>query len=67
MEQLRRLGKYHFATGLYQVHAGAEVVVYRRSFKETLLDAFPFTGFVIYPLQNYRQVLYEEYTAENRY
>ena len=67
MEQLRRLGKYHFATGLYQVHAGAEVVVYRRSFKETLLDAFPLAGFVIYPLQNYRQVLYEEYTAENRY
>ena len=63
MEQLCRLGKYHFATGLYQVHAGAEVVVYRRPFEETLFNPFPFAGFVVDPLQNYRQVLYKKYTA----
>ena len=67
MEQLRRLCKYHFATGLYQVHAGTEVVVYRRPFEETLFNSFSFTGFIIYPLQYHRQVLYEEYPAENRY
>lgn len=67
MEQLCRLCKYHFATGLYQVHAGTEVVVYRRPFEETLFNSFSFTGFIIYPLQYHRQVLYEEYPAENRY
>ena len=51
MEQLCRLGKYHFAAGLYQIHAGAEVVVYRRPFEETLFNSFSFTGFIIYPLQ----------------
>ena len=62
MEQLVRFGEYHAASRLYQAHESAEVVVYRRSFEETLFHAFPLACLVVEALQDDRKVLHQEDT-----
>ena len=67
MEQLVRFGEYHAASRFYQAHGSAEVVVYRRSFEETLFHAFPLACLVVEALQDDREVLHQEDTAKDGY
>ena len=43
------------------------MIVNRRPFEQPLFHSFSFSGFIVSPLENDRQIFYEEYTAENRY
>ena len=43
------------------------MIVNRCALEQTLLYTFPLSCLIISPLQDYRQILYQEYTAKNRY
>ena len=67
MEQLVGLGEFHRTSRLDQAHRSTEMIVNRCALEQTLLYPFPLSCLIISPLQDYRQIFYQEYTAKNRY
>ena len=67
MEQLVGLGEFHRTARFNQAHRSTEMIVNRCALEQTLLYTFPLSCLIISPLQDYRQILYQEYTAKNRY
>ena len=67
MKQLVGFGEFHRASRFNQAHRSAEVIVNRCTLEQSLFHTFSFSRLIISPLQDYRQVFYQEYTAKNRY
>ena len=62
MKQLVGFGEFHRASRFNQAHRGAEVIVNRCTLEQSLFHTFSFSRLIISPLQDYRQVFYQEYT-----
>ena len=67
MKQLVGFGEFHRASRFNQAHRSAEVIVNRCTLEQSLFHTFSFSRLIISPLQDYRQVFYQEYTSKNRY